>query len=194
MTPDTACTDSPSHEHKEWYYYRNGSKIGPVTEAEMIDLALKRRIRHKTSVWRQDMKHWQALANSPLAHICKQARAPLSLADVPPNDGIAWAMAFWPIVLGGFYYGYLEYYPYPVSIGNVYSFGFFILVLLGGIDLCHLSFVGAKIHGLELYAILVAPVYLFKRAVRVHGTNLYAWVFLGASLLLLMTTLLLRKG
>lgn len=168
----------PAPPPKEWYYTKAGAKVGPVTEQQIIQLAVDGVIRRHTLIWKNGMQDWQALGISPLADLCDKSSVPPPLADVPANDGLAWILAFWPMFFGMIFYGFVEYYPGPVNIQLLCFAAGATTVILAMCDLSYLKSIGKDIDGLGCLAVFLVPAYLFMRAGRVQGSNAYAWVFI----------------
>lgn len=51
----------------EWFYEKNGRRIGPVMEAQLIGLVGSGEISTQTLVWHQSLTQWQPLQATPLA-------------------------------------------------------------------------------------------------------------------------------
>jgi len=98
------------------------------------------------------------------------------------NNTLAWAVAYVPVVslcligLIGKRFGPLLHMP-----------GFMLLWLLGPIlsvilclaDLANLRRTGVDTRGMAVWAVLLAPAYLFVRAARLRQSNRYAVVWLA---------------
>ncbi len=50
-------------DNKIWYYSRNGRKEGPISEANLKELLLKKKITQETLVWNQAFTEWQKIGN-----------------------------------------------------------------------------------------------------------------------------------
>ena len=72
-----------------WYYAEAGEQRGPITDAELSDLAKAGAIRDGTLVWREGMAAWQPLAS---AHP-RPAVAPASAPPMPSAPAYAAPMA-----------------------------------------------------------------------------------------------------
>jgi hypothetical protein len=76
----------------DWYYAEGQQQRGPVSDADLDNLARAGTIRGDTLVWREGMDNWQAyeqvrlprMATMPAAGPVAPAAGPV---DVPPPDG-----------------------------------------------------------------------------------------------------------
>lgn len=57
--------DIPRPEEKEWYIAKQGKACGPLSEAEVKQQLLNKKIDKTTLVWSQGMATWQAAGDTP---------------------------------------------------------------------------------------------------------------------------------
>jgi len=83
-----------------WYYSENGNNIGPLEEAQLIELARSGAVKQETLVWAEGMGTWMELRHTDVArHLPALPPTPLphpaQMPSVPGNNIAKAASANW---------------------------------------------------------------------------------------------------
>ena len=167
-----------------WFYEDNGQRVGPSTEAQVIQLLKSARISGATPVWKQGFNDWLKIEDTELgAHLQQAGPPPLSGSHV--NNNITWTLAIAPII--GLF---LEYFVAGAVTSNEYAaeeavsggkYWFITLALnvaLSYVDEMRLKAAGhdtSKFRGVTW----LVPVYLYQRAKHLRQTPSYFWVWIA---------------
>jgi hypothetical protein len=174
-------------DDEQWFYTQGGQRRGPVTADELRELLTTLTIDGETPVWRKGMSDWQPLRNTEIA---------AHLEDTPPavaanqlNNGSVWALAFAPLLYLFVDVALLNYQNNHPA-GGVFFEAFLsplsrLVPILTNAVLClvdteQLKRAGYSSGWLTLFALLLAPVYLFVRAQRLRQTPTYGFVWIGS--------------
>lgn len=147
---------------KQWYFERNGSQIGPLSENEIIALIRSNDINHNTLVWKQGYTNWFPIADTTLSTYLLQQPPPITTTGVnrsvtnygysntKSKDDLVWILAFAPL------------------IGGIIDMllGIWITTLIINIVLSYLDEKRLKEQGVDTStfgASWLIPVYLYKR-------------------------------
>ncbi|MGO4307457.1 DUF4339 domain-containing protein [Cupriavidus sp. RAF12] len=172
-----------------WHYEKNGERLGPVSETDIVRLVGDRAINSQTLVWQTGFHDWKPLSQTPLAMHLGNVSAPPVLPGHRINNGLVWTLAIAPILgllLQGFVAGvaYGEF----VSESQLNRFWWITLVLNVGLsllDVRQLKKTGADVNQIERFAFLV-PVYLWKRKTALQQSPAYFWVWIATFFLSLI--------
>ena len=179
-----ANTPSSSTSEKSWFYEKNGSRIGAISESEVIQLIKEGTIGWGTVVWRQGLPEWLKIENTELRSVLeKTAPPPLSGDNV--SNSVIWVLAFAPIIglmLEYFVAGMMnpnDMYQAELDMED-YKYWYITLILniaLSIWDEARLRKSGTKTSDFKGWVWLV-PVYLFQRAKALKHSNSYfiTWV------------------
>ncbi|MGY3487955.1 hypothetical protein ACVW1C_005838 [Bradyrhizobium sp. USDA 4011] len=182
-------TDSTAGD-EGWFYAQGGQRKGPVTTDKLRELLAAQTIDGETPVWRKGLADWQPLRTAEIGRQLQDTPPPIAANHV--NNGFVWALAFAPFV-------YLFVDVALVSYQNSHPAGdeFFeaflspiswLVPLLTNAALCLVDTEQLKRAGygsgwLTLFALLLAPVYLFVRAQRLRQTPTYGFVWIASFIL-----------
>jgi hypothetical protein len=142
----------------QWYYTLLGRRLGPVSEAEVVNLLENSTLDGSTLVWREGLNDWIPVNQTAIKWTRK---APPPLTGSAVGSGLVWVIAVAPI-LGAL----LEKVVEESSGRPPHSFWF--ITLLINLALCVIDSLAIKRAGHNTssfggWAWLV-PVYLFKRS------------------------------
>lgn len=101
---------------KQWHYSRNGEKHGPVSDAELRQLAANGSLQPYDLVWREDMKEWRDASS------IKGLFSPAMTAKQPPSPP--------PLPNGSSALGPKISRKYPLLVIGVAAGGFFMLMII----------------------------------------------------------------
>lgn len=164
-----------------WYYERNGTRVGPLTRTAVEDLFHKAEIDGDTLVWEPNLgSTWRRL--SDLNEFRKQEATPPPLPATHVNNSIAWFLALVPLI------GYaVEHVVSDAGVRFTDSklfLGYWIAnIVLCSIDLGKIKAAGRSGRTLQTWAVLLVPVYLYKRARFLNQPLHYFWVWIAAFVL-----------
>lgn len=137
---------------KFWYYIDKGEVTGPFSEEEMIALYQQHSIEDNTEVWRNGMTDWVELSTTELS---KKENFIQQSGENEINPAMAWILTFLPVLFAGA----ISRKSLPLLV---------ILLMLhctiGILDSILLMKEGKAKKTAVLWALLLPPVYLVKRA------------------------------
>lgn len=187
-------TDTTTSD-EQWFYAQGGQRKGPVTAETLRELLAARMIDGETPVWRQGLADWQPLRTTEIGTQLKDNPPPIAANHV--NNGLVWALALAPIaylfldlailnsqtahiiqwqddtpVYDRFYETFLAPLPWLVPM--------LTNAVLCLVDTEQLKRAGYSSGWLTLFALLLAPIYLFVRAQRLHQTPTYGFVWIAS--------------
>jgi hypothetical protein len=174
-------------DDEQWFYTQGGQRQGPVTADELRALLSALTIDGETPVWRKGMADWQPLRSTEIAVHFKDT--PPAVAANQVNNGLVWALAFAPLVYLFIEVALLNYqYNHPADDAFFETFlsplSWLIPIstnaVLCLVDTEQLKRAGYSSGWLTLFALLLAPVYLFVRAQRLRQTPIYGFVWIGS--------------
>lgn len=165
-----------------WFYFRNGTRVGPVSLDALRDGAGRGELDRTTMVWNAGLPDWVAAADAGLVGALLPHEPPPATGKMVDNR-VVWVLAFAPIigvVIAGFVAGALE----PDSLrrmGELYEDLLWVTlglnVVLGVWDEKRLEKAGVRMEGVA--AGWIVPVYLWQRAKRLRQPPSYFWVWLA---------------
>jgi hypothetical protein len=179
----------------QWFYTQGGQLKGPVPAEKLRELLAVQTIDGETPVWRKGTADWQPLRTTEIGSHLKDTPPPIAASRV--NNGLVWVLALAPIA-------YLLLDLAILNNGNAHIIQwrddtpvydpFFVtfispliwlIPLLTNAALClfdtqQLKRAGYSSEWLTLFALLLAPVYLFVRAQRLRQTPTYGFVWIAS--------------
>lgn len=195
MTDTTTIEDA-------WFYSQGGQRLGPIPTDQLRELLSTGTIDGETPVWKKGLKEWLPLRSTEIGAQLPDTPPPLATRDI--NNGLVWTLAFMPVA-----YLLMNIAIYRYSLTQIIdwqyetpiytnSYAFFIapltwlvpIVLNGALciaDSKQLERAGYNSRWMKIFALLLAPAYLFARAQRTRQTPSYGFVWVGtfiASILL----------
>jgi hypothetical protein len=167
-----------------WFYALGGQRIGPVPTDKLRELLAMQTIDGETPIWRKGMADWQPLDNTEIGAHLKETPPPIRSNDV--NNGIVWVLAIAPIAYIFVQIAIVDYQAF--HIGEDLSFSsalVWLIPALANATLCILDEQQLKRAGynsgwMTLFALLLAPAYLFMRAQRLRQTPSYGYVWIAS--------------
>jgi hypothetical protein len=172
MSDTTTCNEA-------WFYTQGGQRKGPVPADKLRELLAAQTIDGETPVWRKGLADWQPLRTTEIGVQIKDIPPPVAARHV--NNGLVWALALAPIaylfvdlaVLNSQNAHIIQWQDdtpvYDPFFATFISPLPWLIPLLANATLCPLDTQQLKRAGyssgwLTLFALLLAPVYLFVRA------------------------------
>ncbi|QQO18611.1 DUF4339 domain-containing protein [Bradyrhizobium diazoefficiens] len=170
-----------------WFYTQSGQRKGPVSAEKLSELLAAQTIDGETLVWRKGLADWQLLRTTELGTQLKDTPPPVAANHV--NNGFVWALAFAPLA-----YLFVDVtllnYQNSHPAGDEFFDAFlsplsWLIPVLTNAALClidteQLKRAGYSSGWLTLFALLLAPVYLFVRAQRLRQTRSYGFVWIAS--------------
>lgn len=181
-TPTEPIQDEGNPNAKSWWYVFEGTKNGPCTENDIINLIHSGIIERKTQIWRAGMNHWMDAELSSFKNHFSSIPPQISPEQI--SDRYAWALAVTPIVasvlLTKIFLG-LGIYSNGTSV-----FFMIVTICLNSVfwiaDYNLLKKAGYNSEGWMWSGLFLIPVYLFIRASKINKKYWYAitWCILFA--------------
>jgi hypothetical protein len=174
-------------DDEQWFYTQGGQRQGPVPADKLRELLATLAIDGETPVWRKGMDDWQPLRTAEITAHLKDT--PPAVAANQLNNGLVWALAFAPLVYLFIDVALLNYlYNHPADDEFFETFlsplSWLVPVLTNAalclVDAEQLKRAGYSSGWLTLFALLLAPVYLFARAQRLRQTPTYGFVWIAS--------------
>jgi len=143
----------------DWYYVMNGARMGPIPESELIRLYSVHQLSSNTKVWSAETPDWIELGLTRLV-IEENNPPPLSGNDI--SNTYVWILAFVPII------GTIVESMISGATGIASSSLWIVSIMLNSVlcivDQRKLKRAGYDTKELLLWAFILVPVYLFRRA------------------------------
>ncbi len=149
----------------QWYYVKDGERIGPLSESQMAALIKEGKLDRGASVWRSGRPTWDLLESTELE---RHIAGPPPLTGQHVNNTVVWFLAFAPLVsLWVPHENTLMNWIVPLSLNTVLAYLDFHVLKKGGTDM-------SKIKS----PVWLIPVYLYQRAVllRQNLTYFIVWI------------------
>jgi GYF domain 2 len=165
-----------------WFYALGGQRMGPVSADELRELLATQTIDGDTPIWRKGMADWQLLGKTDIGADLKETPPPIRPDDV--NNGFVWALAVAPIAYIFVQIAIIDYQAFHLGEDVSFSSALtWLIPALTNATLCILDEKQLKRAGynsgwMTLFALLLAPVYLFMRAQRLRQTPSYGYVWI----------------
>lgn len=175
-------TDTTSED--SWFYTHGGQRKGPVGADELRTLLANRNIDGETPVWRKGLADWQPLHKSEIGATLTDVPPPVASAQI--NNGLVWTLAVAPIVylvIEIFIRGYQLNQP---GADRTFSSALIWIIpaatngILCLLDERQLKRAGYSSGWMTVFAVLLAPVYLFMRARHLRQTPTYGYVWIAS--------------
>ncbi|MHC2584194.1 DUF4339 domain-containing protein [Bradyrhizobium diazoefficiens] len=177
---DTAASDDA------WFYAEGGQRKGPVAPDKLRELLAAQTIDGDTPVWRKGLADWQPLRTTEIGTQTKDTPPPIAANHL--NNGFVWALAFAPLAYLFVDVALLSYQNSHPAGGEFFDtflspLSWLVPVLTNAalclVDTEQLKRAGYSSGWLTLFALLLAPVYLFVRAQRLRQTPSYGFVWIA---------------
>jgi hypothetical protein len=177
-------TDTTTSEDA-WFYAQGGDRKGPVPADKLRELLAARTIDGETLIWRTGQTSWQPLRATEIGTELKDVPPPIDASHI--NNGWVWALACAPIAylfVDIAVLGYQNSHPaddqfFHVFLAPLIWLPLFINATLCLVDAEQLKRAGYSSGWMTLFALLLAPVYLFLRARRLRKTPTYGFVWIA---------------
>jgi hypothetical protein len=179
-------TDSTTSD-EAWFYAQAGQRKGPVSADKLTELLADQTIDGETPVWRNGLTDWQPLRTTAIGAQIKDI--PPSVAANHVNNGLVWALAMAPIAYVFVDVALLSYQnSHPADDTFFEAFlsplSWLVPVVTNAalclVDTEQLKRAGYSSGWLTLFALLLAPVYLFVRAQRLRQKPTYGFVWIAS--------------
>lgn len=173
-----------------WFYEKGGKRIGPVSEAAIVDELTKENINDSTLVWKKGFDDWTELKKTELQRLLsfnKNENEPPPLKGSKINNTAIWLLAFAPII--GFIIETILVYETADSSNSIDPNRFWWITLLANISLGLWDDRKLKNAGLKTVSsfwTLLVPVYLWKRSNATKQTKAYFWVWVATFILIII--------
>lgn len=164
-------------EEKSWYYEKGGQRIGPETISRIKELIKNKEIDENTLAWKKGFEDWKKIKETELAKLFESATPP-PLKGKNVVNVFAWLIAFSPI-FGAFIYYLIALTFNDGEAFNEWIFWIILYSVFALLDYIFLKRAGYK-DGVIGWAIIIVPVYLWKRANLTRQSKTYFWVLLAA--------------
>lgn len=170
-----------------WFYTQGGQRKGPVPAERLRELLAAQTIDAETLVWRKGLADWQVLRSTEIGAPLKDTPPPVATSQI--NNGLVWALAFAPIAYLFIDAALLNYQNTHLP-GDTFFEAFLspltwlipitVNAILCLVDVEQLKRAGYSSGWMTLFALLLAPVYLFVRAQRLRQTPTYGFVWIAS--------------
>lgn len=168
IKPDVKDEDNESLEKEIWFFESKGKRNGPITHTALVNLYENNTIDRDTLIWKRGYENWTPLYQSELKEIISSDEPPPLTGD-KINNTFIWILAFAPII-GTIIEGEL------IPNGSL-IFWFALNSILAVLDDFKLKNAGIKTNNL-VWAILVVPVYIWRRTTITKQQRSYFWVWI----------------
>lgn len=170
-----------------WFYVQGGQRSGPVAAEKLRALLADQLIDRETPIWRKGLADWQPLHATEIGAELKDTPPPIAPNQV--NNGFVWTLAFAPIAylfVDLAILGYQTNHPADDTFFEAFLSPLTWLVpvtanaILCLVDAEQLKRAGYSSGWMTLFALLLAPVYLFVRAQRLRQAPIYGFVWIAS--------------
>lgn len=179
-----------------WHYEKDGSRIGPVPDAEIQNLIRQRALSADTLVWKPGLTAWHALRDTELAAHLDTSSVPPALPAARISNVVVWLLAFAPLIglmleamIGGALAPDDDLAGLAGQIAVKTGQYWWVTVLLN-IGLSVLDERRLKRAGIDTSRfgrlVFIVPVYLWQRAKALGQTPSYFWTWMGLFALTLL--------
>lgn len=165
----------------QWHYEINGSRLGPVSEAQVRSLITETKLSRGSYVWKKGLADWTIIDATVFSSEFADTPPPLNSESI--DNRLVWCLAVAPVA-GIFVAGFLA----GLTDKSISSFWWVTLVLnivLSTLDEKKLQKAGHDTK--RMGAAWLIPVYLYKRAEVLKQKNTYFIVWLVLFALSLLT-------
>ncbi|MDI1270530.1 MAG: DUF4339 domain-containing protein [Polaromonas sp.] len=174
-----------------WFHEEDGSRKGPLTEAEMVVLIGSGKVTGSTAVWKKGFPDWLKLERTELkAYLDDKAPPPLRGEHI--NNTVIWVLAFAPLI--GLM---LEYFVAGIIYRNgrlaelaVENNKYWFITVALNIGLCYYDEHRLKLAGHDTSKFkglaFIVPVYLYQRAMALHHNLAYFIVWIACFLFIMV--------
>jgi len=182
--PITTRSDrSPGLSETSWYYERGGSRLGPVSASELIALCDRGDIEPDSVVWSPGLSTWRPLLE--VEQFAEAISRPPSLPTTYVDNRAIWWLAviplFVPTLIALVIYGSGP--GWTPSSAWWFSFWIFFCVNSGLIAFDHRTLKRSGHKPPHLWYLILVPLYLIMRSVKLRQTHAYTVVWFVTLLL-----------
>jgi FHA domain/GYF domain 2 len=168
---------SPGLSETSWYYERGGSRLGPVSASELVALCQRGDIEPDSVVWSPGLSTWR-----PLVEVKQFAEAisrPPSLPTTYVDNRAVWVLAVVPLFLPTLIalFVYSSGPGWTVSSAWWFRFWVFFCVNSGLIVFDHHMLKRSGHKPPQLWYLILIPLYLIMRSVKLRQTHAYTVVW-----------------
>jgi hypothetical protein len=154
----------------EWFYKKDGNRVGPLTSDEIILQILDKELNSDDLIWKSGTQTSSKVSDSEFKiFIHKDARPQISGKKV--DNTFIWLLAFAPLI--GIMVGKMEIF----ESANIFWITISLNSILAIIDERKLNAAGYKGDNF-IFALLLIPVYLWRRATLLNQSRSYFWTWL----------------
>lgn len=172
----------------DWYYEKNGQRLGAVTGEAIAQLLARQDINGDTLVWKQGMEAWTPLATTELVLHLRQTSTPPALPLGQVNNKFLWLLSFSPILCwlaettqALFRYGdNAGMVAYAVQHNQYWYISLAILLSLGLADYKALEKAGVNLQKLNRFWVFVTPGYIWKRCQLFSQGYKFLWIWVAS--------------
>lgn len=179
----------------DWYYEKNGQRLGGLPDAEIAALIQQRAVTGETLVWKQGLATWTPVAQTELATHLTSVDLPPTLPATHISNLVVWFIAAAPFI-GSFLQGvlayFLNYHNEWLAQNALASGRYWWVTVVLNVGLCILDERRLKAAGIDTSAfgklVFIVPVYLWKRARSLKQSPTYFWTWVGVFALNLLSS------
>ncbi len=175
-----------SSESQIWYYSMKGERIGPVTDAVIIQLYMNGIMSENSAVWKAGFKDWVSLEQSGIVLPQKQSTTPPPLAVKDISNKAIIFLLFVPIIstivqylIAGIFY---------IDASKLWWIAYGLNTLCCAIDYYNLKKAGHNTSKLMIAFLFLIPLYIYKRMAMVKGKK---WLATGIWIVVFVVDLLI---
>jgi hypothetical protein len=143
----------------EFWYSLNGTKQGPISETQLLELIQKKTLTAEDSIWNSNLPDWQEIGNSKFAVYVNGIGQPPPLTGSAVSNTVIWFLAFAPLIgmfLQGFMFGLTG-----IAVGVWWPITIVLNIVLCVMDEKKVKAAGHNTK--TLGSTWLVPVYIFKR-------------------------------
>ena len=153
-----------------YHYELNGKRFGPISTKDLENLINNETLNSENLIWKQGFQDWKKVKDTDFnKHLLKDIPPPISGDKV--NNTFIWILAFAPII------GSIIEQEFFAGNKDNYLLWFGLNSGLAILDNYKLKSAGYQTNNL-FWAILLVPVYLWKRANLTGQSKSYFWVWI----------------
>lgn len=181
-------TIKSENTEKDWFYEKAGSRQGPVSKQNLLDLITIRQVTYGDMVWNHTFDNWKKIEDTEFAEHLKSIAPPPLTGDKVPNT-FAWLTAFAPIIgtmlevfIAMLIWGENRGFAKAMN-GDLWFVTLLLNIAFGYADEKKLRQCGVDTQKFRSFTWLV-PVYLYQRAEILHQSKACFVVWIICFLLL----------
>lgn len=171
----------------DWYYEKNGQRLGAVTGEAIAQLLAQQDINRNTLVWKQGMEAWAPLSTTELVSHLRQTATPPALPVGQVNNKFLWMLSFSPVLcwLAETTRALLHYgenfgmVTYAVQHNQYWYLSLGVLLSLGLADHKVLEQAGVNLEKLNRLWVFLTPGYIWKRCQLLNQGLKFLWIWVA---------------